>query len=382
MAKADIRVLPLKTSWNGVTEKGELPSRLKILNWGRNDTIYGPVNVTEKTVAVFSANQRRIGRETVPFDFNHNTLEGTSAYKAEKEPRAIAGYGRPVVIAGDGIYAEGVDTTVTGLSSARDFKDLSPAPLVDKDGTVIGMHSIALTPAGAVDGLTLEDAAQKAFAANFASLVEEPVIPDSNKLAEETTHKGLMDDHLDYFKKQMKLSAGATEKDVFAALRGVWEGMMKKYQGPITPDDENQVQSWDQFLRGTPDRVEAMTAKIGQLIEAQVKPLTAKIAELETANQETRKVSEGNQRADLIKEASKAGKVIPLSAAEIDQLPLPLLRSMISQIQPSVPLKQVRALPLTADARKALEQKPKRTMEDTAAYYDRLVDSQLHPQVN
>ena len=339
MAKADIRVLPLKTSWNGVTDKGELPSRLKVLNWGVNDTIYGPVIVNDHTAAVFEKNQRASGRDTVQVDFNHNTLEGSAAYQAEKEPRHVAGYGNPRVVKGEGIFLEAVETTATGATSARDFKDLSPVPLVAEDGTVLAMHSVALCQTGAADGLTLESAGLKALSASVMASLEtdyDKSTPDAYKLAAETTHKGLMDDHLDYFTKQLNLSAGATAKDVFAALRAVWEGMKGKAgQGPITPDNENQVKGWDQFLsaRGlSADGIKTM-------LEGAVKPLVAKIDSLEAANLETRKVSESSQRAAIIQEASKAGKAIPLTAPEIEQLPLALLRSMVAQIQPSVPLK-------------------------------------------
>ena len=97
------RVIKLKTfkaTLNGVSESGELPSRLKLFDWGVNKTNQGDFIVDEGTLKVFAANQDALARTTVQVDFNHNTVEGTPAYLAAAGSPEIGGYGVPVVISG------------------------------------------------------------------------------------------------------------------------------------------------------------------------------------------------------------------------------------------------------------------------------------------
>ncbi len=140
---------------NGALKGSALPTRLKILGWGDNETIDGIYRAGDKTSAQLSANQKRLGFERVAIDFNHCTVPGTDA-NAELtkagQPPLIFGYGRVNAIPGDGIYLEDITWTPLGIQHARNFEDISPA-LKDDNREVTMIHSVALTPNGKVNGL-------------------------------------------------------------------------------------------------------------------------------------------------------------------------------------------------------------------------------------
>ena len=139
---------------NGALRGESLPTRLKILNRGDNDTIDGVYHVGEKTSAQLSVNQSRLGFDRVAIDFNHCTVPGTDTHKeliAAGQPPLIFGYGR-VNLAPDGIWLEDISWTPLGQQHARNFEDLSPA-LKDDSREVTMIHSVALTPNGKVKNL-------------------------------------------------------------------------------------------------------------------------------------------------------------------------------------------------------------------------------------
>lgn len=135
-----------------------LPTRVKLLDWGLTETVAGPVIVDLFTAKVFSANQKTIGRERVVVDFEHNTVPGTPEYERTTEPRPVAGHSSLVCLSGDGIFAENIIYTPTGLARGLDYEDVSLAPMLDKENRVVAAHSWALTHAGAVRGATFSSA--------------------------------------------------------------------------------------------------------------------------------------------------------------------------------------------------------------------------------
>ena len=133
-----------------------LPPRLQLLKWGANDTTKGVYTVNQTTEKVLAANQRALGFERVAVDFNHCSVPGSPDYEALLklgQPPIIFGYGRPAVVAGEGLFLEDMEWTPLGVQSARNFEDLSPA-LHDEKGEVTFLHSVALTPNGCTHGLT------------------------------------------------------------------------------------------------------------------------------------------------------------------------------------------------------------------------------------
>lgn len=147
-----------------------LPTRVKLLGWGSNRTARGVVIVDDLTASVFSANQKAIGREEVQVDFEHNTVPGTPEYDRTQEPRPVAGHSVLVCVPGEGIFAEAVTYTADGQRSAANYKDVSLAPFVNKEGRVIAAHSWTLTHTGAAYGLDFKEATPATLSADLTIL--------------------------------------------------------------------------------------------------------------------------------------------------------------------------------------------------------------------
>jgi phage I-like protein len=156
----DIKILNAKIS-NGALLKDTLPKTMKILDWGKNDTTTGPVYLTDETVKTFTKWQKQNGRDKdVPVDFDHCTVPESEEYVAGKV-KDIAAYADPVLKPGDGLYLTNLEWTPLGKEKAKNYKDLSPAVKVTDAGVVVGLHSCALTPTGAIFGLTFYSATNK-----------------------------------------------------------------------------------------------------------------------------------------------------------------------------------------------------------------------------
>ena len=352
-----IRLKTFKATLNGVSETGELPGRLKLFDWGVNKTNQGDFIVDEGTVAVSAANQDKLQRQTVQVDFNHNTVEGTAAYDAAKGAPEMAGYGVPIVIPLQGIFLEAVETTPSGLAKAADYKDLSPAPLVDASNRVIGLHSVALVPAGATEGLTIESAALKALSASLKTLAVPTSKIMGNKPKPDAYRIGQsqpMDEIMDETKKAVLAALGADEdmnyEDVCEKLKAVFHKEDGK-NGPLNSP-----------APGTEIVERCLTAALPAALGVAIAPLTAKITALETTLNAERASLQERERAAIIAEAGKAGKVIPLSADELKELPIKVLASMVANLPKAVvPMKPLAPRTLTADGKPV-----RRTLSDAA----------------
>ncbi len=58
-----------------------LPRDFRVLAWGCNHTLHGPVYVGERTLKYLKANQRALGYQSVRIDYDHCTVPGSTAYK-------------------------------------------------------------------------------------------------------------------------------------------------------------------------------------------------------------------------------------------------------------------------------------------------------------
>jgi phage I-like protein len=153
MPNLDLRAFNVDISNGGRSDDGSLPKRIKVLSWGTNSTTDGPVYLNDISARVFSTVQKESGRDKdVALDFDHCTVPGSKEYVKGK-PKSIAAYGDPELVNGDGLYLNNLEWTPMGEKNAQNYKDLSPACVVDEDGVVRGLHSVALTPNGAVYGL-------------------------------------------------------------------------------------------------------------------------------------------------------------------------------------------------------------------------------------
>lgn len=275
---------------------GTLPARLVVAPWGTHDARKrGKVIVNEVTAAAFAASMQALKRaDRVALDFDHNTVEGTAAYQAEKEPRLVAAYGVPAVEKGVGIVLTDLQWTPEGKAALEGghFRDLSPAVFRREDGTVYALHSAGLCRHGEIDGLTIEAATAPAqlapfFAALSTSLEIEIKQPDMKP------HPALI---------ALLAALGVTltaEADEAAVEKALTDAAAKV----------------DSLSKAPPA---AMSAEV----KATIDTLSADVATIKAERDELK-------RAELIRQAQAAGKVIPLSAEAIKSAPLSILEDIV-----------------------------------------------------
>lgn len=267
---------------NGARE-GELPKRMKILNWGRNPAVgkFSPV-VSDHTVAVLTANQLAGGADRVAIDFEHNTCKGTPAYReSTPEPRKVAGYGTPLAISGDGLYLTDIEWTPAGREYAMNYADLSPAIRPNAANDVEFLHSVALCRQGAVAGLSFYSA----------------INPEGVNMEEDIKKMG----------------------EQFSAVQAVLDDLKTRLDA----------------LTNTAAPMEAMsaaTAKIDSL-EAKIVALSADLAADATRR----------DKAALLDGALRDGKVIALSAEAVGKLSTDDLKAHIAAVKSTVPLSAMTA---------------------------------------
>ncbi len=273
----------------------EVPPRLVIAKWGKNESANGDFFITHTTAKVLPALQKLLGFEEITIDFEHNTVPGTAAYKADKEPRNVAAQNaRLRVVEGEGLVAEGLKWTPSGEKSVKEglHPDLSPTVKTNDRGEVVFVHSAALCRQGAVSDLRVHSAAD-IFDAEKLSLFS-AALSSTQSPAQTTTT-------MDYKKLLtilLGLAPNASDADIEAACNTYNESMtaMKTHGATLTA------------LQGS------MTALVQRL--------------------------EKSDRERLIAEAIAAGKLVP-HGAEIDKLPLDAFKAVLDSIPAGVvPLNQ------------------------------------------
>jgi phage I-like protein len=308
-----------------------LPSRIKILNWGRNDTVHGPVFVSERTAASFTANQYKLGRVRVALDFEHNTVPGTEEYQRTQEPRPVAAFGAAKLVPNDGLYLESLGWTPDGKKSAFNFEDLSAAPFLDAEGHVLALHSAALTKNGATYDLpTFFDQAE--IKAMSASLTNQ----------QHNTHKTMAEKFLSLavLAATVGLADTATESDVIIKLKERLAPPQLPDLKPLTASIEALDARFKKIeeagnkaiatLSATVDgKVVTLNAEDLVKLQTEVKTLSATLTASSTKAEET-------ERTQLIEQATREGKVIPLSAEGIKTVPTPALKEMIAGLPKGV----------------------------------------------
>ena len=338
---------------NGALESKELPNKIKLLDFGKTDSVKGPVIINNKSLSIFDSNQKQMGRVRVPLDFDHSTVEGTKAYEDSKGlPKPIAAYGTPV-ISKDGLWLEDLKWTPMGEKFAKNYEDLSPTPLLDDDNTVIGLHSAALCPAGAIDKLTF-------FSADdiFKNMKE----VDTTKIISQTTSD--IDSSEDKTKQVKAMSVDMPDAYKNTTPNEVTQTI--KYMDEVKASTEKvaktQIGAVDQaealkrlkdaflaYFDGATGEEAPITNKENSKLHefsAGLAEVTAKVVALEAKSQAEVAKNEETEKNILVLEASKNGKIIPLSADAIKATPVAVLRELVSKLpKEKVPMKQtMRAL--------------------------------------
>lgn len=275
----------------------DLPTRLVVGPWGTHDARgRGKVIINDATVAAFSASQKALRLDDrVALDFDHNTVEGTPAYKGDKEPRLVAAFGVPSVEPGVGIILSDLQWTPEGVAAMKGghFQDLSPAVFRRADGTVYALHSAGLCKHGELDGLTIA-AGSGLLTPHFAAL---------SALVQPTPMK-----HSDAL-IALLLALGVT----------------------LAPDAD-EVATEAAFLSASDAITKLKPEPEVSGMSAQIAGLTATVAALSASREE-------DHKAALVLQASIVGKVIALSADQIKATPLSVLETIIAAAKPGeVPL--------------------------------------------
>lgn len=146
----------MPTRLNGVRAGEPLPTRLKVLNWGANETLKGVRYVNETTVEQLPRTHAARKWDRPVIDIEHASVPGSPTYEAAIAHGTfgtILGHGVASVRANDGLYLEQIEWN-DNSRRAYEFPDLSAAIVSDAGGHVIGMHSVAFCVHGAAEGIT------------------------------------------------------------------------------------------------------------------------------------------------------------------------------------------------------------------------------------
>ena len=283
---------------NGALAAKELPKRLKVLGWGDNPACFG-INprLGEHSRKRFPILMKQKGLDKVPIDFEHNTVKGTSAHAEAIEPRKVAGYGTPLLIPGDGLFLDDIVWTPCGSENALNYIDLSPACHIEpRTGEVDYLHSVALTRAGAVEGLS------------FYSV--------------ESTQEGAT--NMKWLLAWLGKDEGTTNEDLAAA-----------FSAKIATLSAEAVAAQATRIEALETKLETLSADQGG------ETLTTLTADLAAVKGDVTKLSGELARRDreaLVAQATREGKVIPLSADQVAAMDLTVLRDLVGKLPVTVPL--------------------------------------------
>jgi phage I-like protein len=278
---------------NGARDAKNLPSRLKLLNWGVNKTVKGDVTVGAETLRQLNANQKSGGFEHVALDFNHQTVPNSATF--QKDPVKVAAYGTPEVVEGDGLYLNITEWTDAGREHAASYRDLSPTPLLDKNGEVIFLHSAALCRQGAVEDLTFYNVSD--FNSLKPPTAPAPMVNTPNPLDPKASLTKLLNT------LGVQVKDGATDAEIIEAANN----FKPAAAAAANPD---------------------------------VTALSADLAAFRKDFTEFQTSREQGERDALVALASSQGKVIPLTADQIKTTSLTTLGAIVANLPSTVPMSE------------------------------------------
>lgn len=291
--------------------ENDLPQRILVAPWGETVTRKGKVIVNETTLAVLEAAQQANKFDRVALDFQHNTV------KKGAEPVKVAAYGTPEVVKGEGIYLSALEYTPEGkeMLPGGHYPDISPAVVRNDQGEVIFLHSVGACRQGEIDGLTLFSASDSSDISTFEPMEGIELEVEGEDDTEEDPAKGdlreIVRALIMAIAPEVEIPEGAGDTELAAAAKAavtaLSAGGAKKTEDPAktTEGDKEPV---------------AMAAEaVGRITALEAK-------------------WEERERASLVKQATADGKVIPLSAEQIDILDLTVLESMIENLPVTVPM--------------------------------------------
>lgn len=306
-----------------------LPVRKLVLPWGANTAIDGPVVLDDSTVRCFAAFQAERGYDRVAFDFEHNTVPGTPAYRESREPREVAAFGVPVLAPGEGLYLDALEWTPDGPKKAVHYCDISPA-LVFQPGTrkVMGLHSVAFTRAGAIKDL-------HAFSVPLAAATTHTTGDSQMERAVLLALLGLEDDASDTDIQEAAKKAGVLLKTLSAADVAAMSAVAA--QAKALKDGLEVIGKLD--LSGVREKIAAFSV-INTAAKEGIEGLATRLDKAEQRIIAFDADRVNTERKALIVQARRDGKVLPFSAEALKTVDLDTLREVAANTPATLPLDQ------------------------------------------
>lgn len=339
-----VRLISCNGLKNEASKSEKLPARLKVFEWGTNKTIKGDFEVNDQTVQVFNANQAKIGRGNIVLDYEHNTVPGSTEYERTKEPRDVAAHLSCSVVPQDGVYCEVLNWTESGKESAKNYIDLSPAFYTDGKGVLIGMHSVALTNTGAMidlqflaaDAGTPFDNDLQVMSAT-ADVIAATQKGGGSPLLQ--LSKSMNKDQMEVCRKFLGMD-GKSDEEVLKCMADEVSGGKIIRKGPLDTAagaEPKVLPIAGDFLANA-----GLRKMVADTFKELLEPVALNVTKLSDAATAQQKETDKAARAALVAQASRDGKVIPLSAAEIAITPIALLQSIVTGL-PKSTLKTTRS---------------------------------------
>jgi len=297
---------------------GKLPTRMKVLDWGENPNVNGPPVIVNERLAQIFAMDANIFKE-VDLDFEHNTVPGTAAYKAAREPRPIAGRCGVDIVPGDGVYINVIRYTTEGETNADHYSELSPTPVVDPaTNEALLLTSVALCRHGASENTKIFEQAADAVLPMSAEL-EAAIEAISKSTADEPDNTKTPNTMT---RAEMLAALGLAADDAITdeALKTKLTEALKSVK-----DLEAKVAKLETSAKGEP--APAATPMSAE----DAKKITDRLAALEASGETARKEA-------LIASAKAQGKVVPLSAADLVSLSEAQIKAICERTPKTVPL--------------------------------------------
>lgn len=297
----------------------ELPRRIKFLNWGQNPNANGKLVVLGETARRALAHPLNAWKR-VALDFEHNTLPGTAAYEASKEPRDVAGYGDVAIIPGDGAYLDNITYTPAGLAAAPNYAGVSGGPVCAANGDVLTILSVALVRNSAVPGMVFKPVPLSAGAAGQVEQIIQAQEPTLMK-------------HKDELCRLLGLDpATATDEQIAAALKTrADKAEADAAAAKAEAEAAEAAAKAAKPAEGTPPEVTPLAAQVAAAVGIALKPLADQIGTV-------RAEFDKRDKAAVLADARAAGKVVALTADAVAVLTVAQLRKVVEVTPVTVPL--------------------------------------------
>lgn len=279
-----------------------LPKRLLVVPWGETQTRKGLVLCNATTLAQMPGNQVKEKFDRVALDFNHNTVhEGP-------EPKKVAAYGTPEVVEGEGIYLSAIEYTDEGkaLLPGGHYPDISPAVMRNAKGEVILLHSVGACRQGEIDGLTLFSAGKEPRLSAFMAVEDDSEDEEGDDTPGAADMRAIVVALIRALDPEASLADDASDADLATAAAAAAE------------------------KAGKADETDSTTEANGSG-SGDITAMAARLAALEST-------VTGSARSALVSRAAAEGKVLPLSAEQLETMDLTLLESMVSNLPATIPM--------------------------------------------